>query len=352
MRASPLCPFVAHSTRAYTIKANPPKSKVDRASASVSLSYLAALGDRLGLPNFAWDRGCRRQWANPPFHGSPAADSLVKMIVPVHTTVQDRTRSIKSICAGVAALWIFLFAPSVCPAQQSTIGNLTGSAKRGKELYRRYCVGCHGPNGDGQGENAQWIEPKPRDFTMGLFKCRSTVSGSLPLDSDLFATIARGIDTTNMPPWAPLTSQQRADLVAYIKTFSPRFKEEKPDAPISISAETPSTPDSVLRGHELYTKLGCVECHGNEGRGDGPSAPTLRDSKGNPIVPYDFTTGTRFKCGTSDQDLYRIFMTGLDGTPMPSFSYWLKPDQAWDLVHFLRTLQVHYKAKSSRAVGL
>ena len=57
-------------------------------------------------------------------------------------------------------------------------------------------------------------------------------------------------------------------------------------------------------------------------------------------MPYDFTTGERFKCGQSNQDLYRIFMTGLDGTPMPSFADDLKPDQAWNLVHFLRTLQV------------
>ena len=35
-------------------------------------------------------------------------------------------------------------------AQQSHIGNLAGSAKRGKELYIRYCIFCHGPQGDGQ----------------------------------------------------------------------------------------------------------------------------------------------------------------------------------------------------------
>lgn len=254
--------------------------------------------------------------------------------------------------AAVAVVLSVVFVPAVWCAPQSTIGNLTGDPKRGKDLYRRYCIGCHGPNGDGQGENAQWVEPKPRDFTMGLFKCRSTVSGSLPLDSDLFATIGRGIDTTAMPAWNPLTNQQRADLVAYVKTFSPRFKEEKPDPPIEIPAESAATPDSIQRGEELYKKLDCGECHGTEGRGDGPSAPTLRDSKGSPNVPYDFTTGTRFKCGDSDQDLYRIFMTGLDGTPMPSFAYWLKPEQAWDLVHFLRTLQVHYKPKSSRAKGM
>ena len=88
-------------------------------------------------------------------------------------------------------------------------------------------------------------------------------------------------------------------------------------------------------------KLECWKCHGQQGRGDGPSASTLTDSKDRPIVPYDFTTGERFKCGKSNQDLYRIFMTGLDGTPMPSYIDDIKPEQAWDLVHFLRTLQVN-----------
>jgi mono/diheme cytochrome c family protein len=43
--------------------------------------------------------------------------------------------------------------------------------------------------------------------------------------------------------------------------------------------------------------------------------------------------------GTTNQDLYRIYMTGLDGSPMPSFADQLQPAEAWDLVHFLRTLQ-------------
>jgi cytochrome c oxidase cbb3-type subunit I/II len=233
---------------------------------------------------------------------------------------------------------------------ESHIGDLTGHSEAGKQLYRRFCIGCHGPNGDGKGENAPYLADGilPRDFTAGLFKCRSTPSGSIPQDSDLFETVGRGLVTTGMPSWGPLTDQDRADLVAFIKTFSPRFGEEKPDKPISIPAETADTAESQMRGEELYQKtLKCFECHGKSGRGDGPSAPTLRDNKGNPIPPYDFTTGSRFKCGATNADLYRIFMTGLDGTPMPAWSDWVSPDQGWDLVHYLRTLQVNYKAGKS-----
>lgn len=232
-------------------------------------------------------------------------------------------------------------------AQESKIGNLTGHAKQGQALYRRYCITCHGPHGDGAGENAPHVDPKPRDFTRATFKCRSTPSGSLPTDSDLFDTISRGLFDSAMPPWRPLTRQQRADLIAYIKTFSSRFQEEKPGTPLQIPPEPPSSPDSVKRGTELFQNMNCWSCHGKEGRGNGPSARTLTDSKGYPIVPFDLTSGMRFKCGDSSQGLFRDLMTGLDGTPMPSFSDALTPEQAWDLVHFIESLQ-----SSNRRKGL
>ncbi len=221
----------------------------------------------------------------------------------------------------------------------SHIGNLTGTAQKGAKAYRRFCVGCHGAFGDGEGENAQWIDPKPRNFTLGVFKCRSTPTGTLPLDSDLFNTVGRGIVNSNMPRWFPLTDQDRADLVAYVKHFSPRFATEKPGAPIQIPPEPKLTPERVKAGQEVFNRVQCWKCHGVEGRANGPSADTLTDDLGRPIRPFNFHDSTRFKCGETDQDLYRIFMTGLDGTPMPSFSDNIKPDEAWNLVFYLRSLQ-------------
>jgi cytochrome c oxidase cbb3-type subunit 2 len=228
---------------------------------------------------------------------------------------------------------------SPAPAQETHVGNLTGHAAAGKPLYTRYCAGCHGDEGDALGENAQWIDPKPRDFTLATFKCRSTPSGSLPTDQDLFNSVTRGFVTTNMPPWVALTPQNRVDLVAYIKTFSPRWRTAKPGTPITIPPEPAPTAQSILHGRELFQRQECWKCHGPAGHGDGPSAHELTDNKENPIRPYDFHTGTRFMCGTTNEDLYRIFMTGLDGSPMPSFADQLRPAEAWDLVHFLRTLQ-------------
>ncbi len=225
-------------------------------------------------------------------------------------------------------------------AQEAHIGKLTGDAKRGKALYQRYCIFCHGPDGDGRGESAPWLDPKPRDFTKAVFKCRSTPSGSLPLDSDLYDTISRGVHASGMPSWKPLLRQERADLVAYIKTFSSAFQEEKPGEAISIPPEPPSSAESVKRGAELFQSMNCWSCHGKDGKGYGPSAAALTDSKGYPITPFDFTSGTRFKCGESDQDMFRDLVTGLDGTPMPSFATAMNADQRWDVVHYIRSLSM------------
>jgi mono/diheme cytochrome c family protein len=222
---------------------------------------------------------------------------------------------------------------------ESHVGSMTGHAAAAKMTYRRFCVGCHGVIGDGEGENAQWLDPKPRNFTLGQFKCRSTPTGTLPTDDDLYNTIGRGIVNSNMPAWFPLTTQERVDLVAYVKHFSAKWTTEKAGDAIQIPAEPEVTAERIKAGEALFKRLECWKCHGVEGRANGPSADTLTDDQNRPIKPFNFHDGSRFKCGTTDPDLYKIFMTGLDGTPMPSFADNVKPEEAWELVMYLRTLQ-------------
>jgi len=247
--------------------------------------------------------------------------------------VRRQIRLINSAVVAVLTLW-----GTAGIAQESHIGKLVGHANSGKALYQRYCIFCHGQYGDGRGESAPYLDPKPRDFTKAVFKCRSTPSGSLPLDTDLYDTITRGVHASGMPSWKPLLRQERADLIAYVKTFSPAFQEEKPGTPVAIPPPPPSSPESIQRGAELFQSMNCWSCHGKDGRGYGPSAASLTDSKGNPITPFDFTSGIRFKCGDTDRDMYRDLVTGLDGTPMPSFAEAMSPDQRWDVVHYIRTL--------------
>src|SRR5258706_16440345 len=251
----------------------------------------------------------------------------------------------KSRIFGIVILATFVL-PLAASAQQgeSHIGKYTGHVGTGRQLHFRYRRGCPGFRGDGNGENGPYLNILPRNFVAATYKCRSTPTGTLPTDQLLRDSTIRVFNNSNIPSWITLTDQNRGDLVAFIKTFSPRWKTDKPGDPINVPAEPTLTLDSIKHGKELFTKLECWKCHGPEGRGDGPSASTLTDSNDQPIRPYNFAAGSRFKCGTSNHDLYKIFMTGLDGTPMPSFADVIKPEDAWDLVHYLRTLQVTHKS--------
>lgn len=222
---------------------------------------------------------------------------------------------------------------------ESHVDGMTGYATVGQPIYKRFCIGCHGELGDGQGENAMWIDPKPRNFTIAIFRCRSTPTGTLPTDSDLYDTVGRGMLDSNMPHWLPLTDHDRVNLVAYVKHFSPRWLTEKPGTPIVIPPEPPVTAERIKEGRVQFQKLECWKCHGVTGRANGPSADTLTDDENRPVKAFNFHDSQNFKCGSSDSAMYKDFMTGLDGSPMPSFSDNLTPDQAWSLVMYLRTLQ-------------
>ena len=217
-----------------------------------------------------------------------------------------------------------------------------GDAQRGKVIYEPYCALCHGEDGDGRGRYSEDTIPVPRDFRQGAFKCRSTPSGSLPTDSDLEKVLVDGLFGTSMPSFSTsLTHRQRLDVIAYVKTFSSRFATEKPEAPIDVPSEPPYSAESVARGAAVYKKFNCAQCHGDGGHGDGPSADALKDDWGNGIVPYDFTKG-HVKCGSNGSDIYRVFIAGLNGTPMPSFADSMSPGEAWDLVHFIQSLSPDY----------
>jgi mono/diheme cytochrome c family protein len=247
------------------------------------------------------------------------------------------------------AQWIPVFAGLLLGVASARAAD-TGDVKTGKLVYERYCMSCHGAQGNGQGEAAEYMAIKPRDYRQGTYKWRSTPSGSLPLDSDLEHTLMNGLYGTYMPTWRALDDRSRRDVIAYIKTFSPRFTAEKPEAPIVIPPDPGYGAASVTRGAAVYQKYNCSQCHGPGGQGDGPSAHELKDDWGNALVPYDLTKG-HVKCGDKPTDIYRVFMTGLAGTPMPTFADSLSTADAWDLVHFIQSLSPGYAKNMVAAAG-
>ena len=73
----------------------------------------------------------------------------------------------------------------------------------------------------------------------------------------------------------------------------------------------------------------CWKCHGEGGRADGESAPTLEDDWGFLIRPRNLTKEWHFKRGSSVVDIYTRLATGMDGSPMPSFLLDLDDDDRW-----------------------
>ena len=212
----------------------------------------------------------------------------------------------------------------------------------GKKLYQRYCTQCHGDEGKGDGPAADLLYPRPRDFTMAIFKVRTTLSGQLPTDHDLFRSISDGLTGTAMPAWKKyLTEQERWQLVHYVKSLDAFgfFKEEPPKQHIVVGEPPKITPELEARGKQLYQDKKCWQCHGQLGRGDGVSAAGLKDEWGNAILPVNFTKSWRFRGGDRIEDIYRTFTTGVNGTPMPSFADAIPAEaDRWALAAYVKSL--------------
>ncbi len=207
--------------------------------------------------------------------------------------------------------------------------------KAGRFIYVRACANCHGDQGKGDGVAAPLLDPRPRDFTKGLFKFRTTPSGQVPTLDDMARTVTHGLNGTAMGQWRELSTKDRRAVLLYVQSFSDRFKAETP-ASIAVPPEPPFSVASAQRGAKLFGDLECNKCHGAEGHGDGPSAAELKDDSGRPLRPADLTQGHRFKRGSTPQDIYLTLFTGLMGTPMPSYGGTLEnAAQEWDLVHYI-----------------
>ena len=88
-------------------------------------------------------------------------------------------------------------------AQSSDVAN-------GKTLFGKYCTGCHGPEGGGDGY--KFLRgPDPANLRSPSIRKKS--------DADLFQTIHEG--KPNMPPWnTRLSQKESSDILAYVRTLA------------------------------------------------------------------------------------------------------------------------------------
>ncbi len=237
-----------------------------------------------------------------------------------------------NVLVGVLAACCLIVGTPVIGASQEEADT---ELERGRTLYEQHCAVCHGMEGAGDGEAARFLFPKPRDFTWGVFKVRSTPSGEPPTDEDLFRTLTYGIPGSAMPSFRAIPEEDRRAVVQYLKQLG-----ELTEEPFSVvrPSEPPfATPQVLAKGEEVFQDMKCWDCHGETGRGDGPSAATLEDDLGYPSLPNDFTRGV-YKGGGTPSDIYLRFTTGMDGTPMPSFGDVTTEEERWALAHYVKAL--------------
>ncbi|MHC4611595.1 MAG: c-type cytochrome, partial [Planctomycetota bacterium] len=222
---------------------------------------------------------------------------------------------------------------------------------KGQRIYFRRCSFCHGLLGDGEGPAAQYLDPRPRDFTLGTFKFRTTQSGELPTDEDLFRTVSRGLPGTGMQAFDSdlikngLSEEERWAVIAYIKTFALEFEDPELDPVatgkvIALPSNRPAfSEELVAEGKKVFERAKCWECHGKLGRGDGQKSFDRKDDWGFPIRIRNVTHPWKIKAGSEVEDIYMRFSSGISGTPMPSFVKALKEEERWQLANFIKSLQ-------------
>ncbi|NDA68925.1 MAG: cytochrome c, partial [Verrucomicrobia bacterium] len=97
----------------------------------------------------------------------------------------------------------------------------------GRDVFQRNCIVCHGERGDGNGEMAKDLPIKPRSFREGWFKFRSTPYDKLPTDDDLRRTIKGGLSGTAMGAFNTLRAEELDAVIAYVKSFSRRWRNQE-----------------------------------------------------------------------------------------------------------------------------
>jgi len=221
---------------------------------------------------------------------------------------------------------------------------------RGEPLYQWRCAVCHGESGAGDGIAAEHLYPRPRDFTLALFKYKTSPPQSLSRDEDLFATIKQGLPGSSMPGWHSLLSDaQIHSLIPVIKKFDisaawapeeaadedfdedghylkQNYVQVKQQEP--VDGRIPFSKESAAKGKPVFEKV-CGECHGKRGRGNITSGKRLEDDWGYRIWPRDLTKpwtwrATEIKGSDNKsrdatiQQIYQRLSIGIPGTPMPA----------------------------------
>ncbi|MCR4291156.1 MAG: ethylbenzene dehydrogenase-related protein [Candidatus Scalindua sp.] len=114
-----------------------------------------------------------------------------------------------------------------------------------------------------------------------------------------------------------------------------------------VNGKIPETSDAVAAGKKIY-EIKCYYCHGIKGDGNGSDAPRL-DPK-----PRNFTRD-EYKIRSTgqgvlptDEDLFRIISSGVEGTAMPFWNT-LTSAERWQVIYYIKTFNSEFKEKAERS---
>jgi len=125
-----------------------------------------------------------------------------------------KAESIKAYEAGPVAnaQWLSDIVPAGWREIPNPYPTSKASLQRGQKVYQNFCIGCHGPVGDGMGPAQPWIYPPPLNFT--ILKDRG-ISGGI-----LYYQIMNGITGTAMPYFKrDLESQKIWEVGDYVAVY-------------------------------------------------------------------------------------------------------------------------------------
>jgi cytochrome c oxidase cbb3-type subunit 2 len=91
--------------------------------------------------------------------------------------------------------WLHSQVPKVWREMPNPYPATEDSLERGKKVYQKFCINCHGPIGDGQGTAAPYLMPPPLNFT-GL---RRHLVDNRYIGGIFYYQVMNGITGTAMP---------------------------------------------------------------------------------------------------------------------------------------------------------
>jgi len=356
----------------------------------VALSIAPMIGCvRAPAPSFVVDESLK---ALPETHQKQIANELTRIFgTPLNPRLEPPTARQLAADGDVGD------AGAAAQGQKTAEQQLaTARLQHGAGVFMRRCAGCHGVSGDGGGEAAAYLRPKPRDYRRGIFKFTSTPYGAKPNRKDLIRVVRRGAKGTSMPAFPFLADEELRDVVDYVILLSYRgeleralarvaeFDDYAPDEEIEassiakefakiddawqlaefqevlpVTAQPKYSDESILAGREAFLGRACSKCHGEnaEGQSDWLSHKFLAAQAALPegerqklnydawgqIAPAADLTAGMLHGGRRPIDIYRRIYTGINGTPMPAFNqdFAAEPEKIWNLVHYVQSVVEH-----------